>query len=159
MGLNLLWCPYKKRKFKYKGCLCTPVCVCVGCVCKCAHAEQRQWGHSEEATSASHGERPQGKPNLPAPWSWISDLQNYEKLNFCHLNHLFYYGIPSKITRDEYISEYVHLVICTAPTTLMTESKELKNLLMRVKEESEKVGLKFNIKKTNTMASGPTTSW
>ena len=44
-------------------------------------------------------------------------------------------------------------------TTFMAESEELKSPLMRVKEESEKVGLKFNIKKTNTMASGPTTSW
>ena len=42
----------------------------------------------------------------------------------------------------------------------MTESKELKNLLMRVKEESEKVGLKLNIKnKTKIMISGPITSW
>ena len=45
-------------------------------------------------------------------------------------------------------------------TTLMAESKEeLKSLLMKVKEESEKVGLKLNIQKTNIMASGPTTSW
>ena len=44
-------------------------------------------------------------------------------------------------------------------TTLMTESKELKSLLMKVKEESEKVGLKFNIQKTKIMASGPITSW
>ena len=40
-------------------------------------------------------------------------------------------------------------------TTLMTESKELKNLLMKLKEESEKVGLKLNIQKTEIMASGP----
>ena len=45
-------------------------------------------------------------------------------------------------------------------TTLMEESEEeLKNLLMRVKEESEKVGLKLNIQKTKIMASGPITSW
>ena len=44
-------------------------------------------------------------------------------------------------------------------TTLMTESKELKSLLMKVKEESEKVGLKLNIQKTKIMASGPITSW
>ena len=44
-------------------------------------------------------------------------------------------------------------------TTLMAESEELKSLLMRVKEESEKVGLKFNIQKTKIMASGPITSW
>ena len=45
-------------------------------------------------------------------------------------------------------------------TTLMTESEEeLKSLLMKVKEESENVGLKFNIQKTKIMASGPITSW
>ena len=45
-------------------------------------------------------------------------------------------------------------------TTFMAESKkELKNLLMKVKEESEKVGLKLNIQKTKIMASGPITSW
>ena len=41
----------------------------------------------------------------------------------------------------------------------MAESEELKNLLMKVKEESEKVGLKLNIQKTKIMASGPITSW
>ena len=45
-------------------------------------------------------------------------------------------------------------------TTLMAESKEeLKSLLMKVKEESKKVGLKLNIQKTEIMASGPITSW
>ena len=45
-------------------------------------------------------------------------------------------------------------------TTLMAESKgELKSLLMRVKEESQKAGLKLNIQKTKIMASGPITSW
>ena len=44
-------------------------------------------------------------------------------------------------------------------TTLMADSKELKSLLMKVKEESEKVGLTFNIQKTKIMASGPSTSW
>ena len=44
-------------------------------------------------------------------------------------------------------------------TTLMAESEELKNLLMKVKEESEKVGLMLNIQKTKIMASGPITSW
>ena len=44
-------------------------------------------------------------------------------------------------------------------TTLMAESEELKSLFMKVKEESEKVGLKFNIQKIKIMASGPITSW
>ena len=48
----------------------------------------------------------------------------------------------------------------TDDTTLMAESKEeLKSLLMKVKEENENIGLKFNIQKTKIMASGPITSW
>ena len=49
---------------------------------------------------------------------------------------------------------------CADDATLMAESEEeLKSLLLKVKEESEKVGLKFNIPKTTIMASGPITSW
>ena len=44
-------------------------------------------------------------------------------------------------------------------TTFLAESEELKSLLMKVKEESEKAGLNLNIQKTNIMASGPITSW
>ena len=44
-------------------------------------------------------------------------------------------------------------------TTIMAESEELKSLLMKVKEDSEKVGLKLNIQKTKNMASSPITSW
>ena len=47
----------------------------------------------------------------------------------------------------------------TDNTTLIAESEELKSLLMKVKEESEKVGLKLNIQKTKIIASGPITSW
>ena len=47
----------------------------------------------------------------------------------------------------------------TIDTTLMAEIEELKSLLMKVKEESEKVGLKLNIQKTKIMASGPINSW
>ena len=48
---------------------------------------------------------------------------------------------------------------CVDDTTLTAESEELKSLLMKVKEESEKVGLKLNIQKTKIMASVPITSW
>ena len=48
---------------------------------------------------------------------------------------------------------------CADDTTLKAESEELKSLLMKVKEESEKVGFKLNIQKTNLTASGPITSW
>ena len=54
----------------------------------------------------------------------------------------------------------INNLIYADDTTLMAESEEeLKSLLMKVKEESEKVGLKLNIQKTNSMASGPITSW
>ena len=53
----------------------------------------------------------------------------------------------------------IHNLRYADDTTLMAESEELKSLLMKVKEESEKVGLKINIQKTKIMASGPITSW
>jgi len=53
----------------------------------------------------------------------------------------------------------ISITLDTDDTTLMAESEELKNLLMKVKGQSEKVGLKLNIQKTKIMASGPITSW
>ena len=54
----------------------------------------------------------------------------------------------------------IHNLRCADDTTSMAESEEeLKSLLMKVKEEREKVGLKLNIQKTKMMASGPITSW
>ena len=54
----------------------------------------------------------------------------------------------------------INNLIYADDTTFMAENEEeLKSLLMKVKEESEKVGLKFNIQKTKIMASGPITSW
>ena len=57
--------------------------------------------------------------------------------------------LPEEISKPQYADD----------TTLVTESKELKSLLMKVKEESEKADLKLNIQKTKIMASGPITSW
>ena len=55
---------------------------------------------------------------------------------------------------------WIYTTSCADDTTLMAESEEeLKRLLMKVKEESEKVGLKLNIQKTKIMPSGPITSW
>ena len=53
----------------------------------------------------------------------------------------------------------IHKLRYADDTTLMAESKEVKSFLMKVKEESENVGLKLNIQKTKIMASGPITSW
>ena len=59
------------------------------------------------------------------------------------------------------MGKYINNFRYADDTTLMAESEEelLKSLLMKVKEESEKVGLKLNIQKTKIMASGPITSW
>ena len=57
------------------------------------------------------------------------------------------------------IGRNLNNLIYADDTTLMAETEELKSLLMQVKEESEKDGLKFNIQKTKIMASGPITSW
>ena len=53
----------------------------------------------------------------------------------------------------------INNLIYADDTTLMAESEELKNILMKVKKESEEVGLKLNIQKTKIMASGPIASW
>ena len=57
------------------------------------------------------------------------------------------------------VRSYIKNLRYTDNTTLMAESEELKSLLIKVQEESEKVGLKLNIQKTKIMASSPTTSW
>ena len=61
--------------------------------------------------------------------------------------------------RNGYAGRNINNLRYTDDTTLMAESKELKSLLMKVKEENEKVGLKLNFQKTKIMASGPITSW
>ena len=59
-----------------------------------------------------------------------------------------------------FVGRNINNLIYAEVTTLMAEHEEkLKSLLMKVKEESEKAGLKLNIQKTKTMASGPITSW
>ena len=69
-------------------------------------------------------------------------------------------GLEEAQARIKIAGRNINNLRCADDTTLMAESEEeLKNLLMKVKEESEKVGLKLNIQKTKTMASGPTTSW
>ena len=69
-------------------------------------------------------------------------------------------GLDETQTRIKILGEILNNLRYADDTTLMTESKEEpKNLLMKVKEESVKVGLKHNIQKTKIMASGPITSW
>ena len=60
---------------------------------------------------------------------------------------------------SRFLGENINNLRYADDITVMTENKELKRLLMKMKQESEKVGLKLNIQKTKIMASGPITSW
>ena len=69
-------------------------------------------------------------------------------------------GLEEAQARTKITRRNINNLIYTDDTTLMAESEEeLKSLLMKVKEKSEKVGLKLNIQKTKIMASSPITSW
>ena len=73
----------------------------------------------------------------------------------CHMMCIFSFIKPAKIA-----GRNINNLRYADDTTLTAESKEeLKSLLMKVKEDSEKVGLKLNIQKTKIIASGPITSW
>ena len=102
-------------------------------------------------------------------WQTGSELgKEYIKAEYCHPSYLMYMQSTScEIARlDEaqagikIAGRNINNLRYADDTTLMAESEEeLKRVLMKVKEESEKVGLKLNIQKTKTMASGPITSW
>ena len=91
--------------------------------------------------------------------------KEYVKAVYCHLTYLTY----MQSTRNTALGEAqagikiagrnINNLRYADDTTLMVESEELKSLLMKVKEESEKVGLKLNIQKTKIMASDSITSW
>ena len=69
-------------------------------------------------------------------------------------------GLKEAQTRIKTVGRNINNLRYTDDTTLMAESEdELKSLLVKVKEENEKAGLKFNIQKTKIMISGPITSW
>ena len=68
-------------------------------------------------------------------------------------------GLEEEQAGIKIAGRYINTFRFADDTNLMAESKKIKSLLMKVKEESEKVGLKLNIQKTKFMASGPITSW
>ena len=68
-------------------------------------------------------------------------------------------GLEEAQAGIKFARRYINNLRWADDTTLMAETEELKSLLMKVKEESEKVGLKLNIQKTKIMASGLITSW
>ena len=93
--------------------------------------------------------------------------KEYVKVVYCHPAYLTYMQSTSwetlgwmKHKLESIAGRNINNLRYADDTTLMAESKEEpKSLLMKVKEESEKVGLKLNIQKTKIMASGPITSW
>ena len=92
--------------------------------------------------------------------------KEYVKAVYCYPAYLTYMQSTScempgwiKLKLESRLLGEIPITSYEDDTTLMAESEELKSLLMKVKEESEKVGLKLNIQKTNIMASGPITSW
>ena len=99
---------------------------------------------------------------------WTGSIlgEEYSKAGYCHPVDLYSEYIMQNAGLDEaqagikVARRHINNLRYTDDTTIMAESKEgLKSLLMKVKEESEKVGLKFNIQKTKIMVSGPITSW
>ena len=92
--------------------------------------------------------------------------KKYIKAVYCHPAYLTYMqstswetGLYEAQTGIKIARRYINNLRYADDTTLMAENKELKSLLMKVKEESEKVGLKLNIQNTKIMASSPITSW
>ena len=79
--------------------------------------------------------------------------------NLCIEYIMRYAGLDEAQTGIKIAGRNINNLRYADDTTLMAESKELKNLLMKVKEESEKVGLNLNIQKTKIMVSGPITPW
>ena len=97
---------------------------------------------------------------------WSKSGKEYVKAVYCHTAYLTYAEyIMQNAELDEAQSgikiagRNINNFRYADDTTFMAESEELKSLLMKVKEESEKAGLKLNIQKTKIMASGPITSW
>ena len=93
--------------------------------------------------------------------------KKYVKAVYCHAAYLTYmqstsWEMPDLVKHklDQIVRRNINHLRYADDTTLMAESEEkLKSLLMNVKQESEQVGLKFNIQKTKIMASGPIITW
>ena len=98
------------------------------------------------------GKIPWSRERLPTPVVWPGEFRGlYSPWGRKELDLTF--------TSFHFTDEATETQRYVDDTSLMAESEELKSLLMKVKEESEKVGLKLNIQKTKIMASGPITSW
>ena len=110
--------------------------------------QQLELGMEQQTGSKEEKEYVKAMYCHPAYLTYMQST-SWEMLD-CHMKHKLQSRLLGKISITWYADD----------TTLMTESEEeLKSLLMKVKEESEKVGLKLNIQKIKIMASGPITSW
>ena len=91
--------------------------------------------------------------------------KEYDKAVYCHClfnlyaEYIVWNGLDEAQAGIKIAGRNINNLRYADDTTLMAESEELKRLMMTVKQETEKFGLKFNIQKTKTMASGPITSW
>ena len=96
-------------------------------------------------------------------WTGSKSGKEYVKAVYCHPAYLTYMrnaGLDEAQAGMKTSGRSINNLRYADDTTLMAESEEeLKSLLMKMKEENEKVGLKLNIQKTKIMASGPITSW
>ena len=99
-------------------------------------------------------------------WTGLKLGKEYVKAVYCHPTYIYAEyimrnaGLEGVQAGIKTAGRNINNLIYADDTTLMAESEEeLKSLLMKVKEESEKAGLKLNIQKTKIMASGPITSW
>ena len=91
-------------------------------------------------------------------WKFQYFVKNPSKYSSCREHHVNP-GLDEAQTGIKIARRNINNLRYADDTTLMAESEDLKSLLMKVKEESEKVGLKLNIQKTKIMASRPITSW
>ena len=97
-------------------------------------------------------------------WTGSKLEKEYVKAVYCHLAYLTYmqsalYEMLGWVNGIKIVGRNINHLWYADDTTLRTESEELKSLLMKVKEKSEKAGLKLNIQITKIMESGPITSW
>ena len=94
-----------------------------------------------------------GKEYVKAVYCQSANL-TYMQSTSCKMLGWVKHKLESRLTGETSITSDIQMTL-----PFMAESEELKSLLMKVKEESEKVGLKLNIQKTKIMTSGPITSW
>ena len=134
-----------------------PVCICLVCVGTQLYLTLCDPVDCSPPGSSVHG-NVQANTGLGYHFLLQGIFPN-QGLNPCLLDPCTGRWILSNSTHTHTHTHNISNLRYADDTTIMVESEELKSILMKVKEESEKVGLKLNIQKTKIMASGPITSW